>query len=197
MSKEQMRKDLQKHFRSKLRKLVLDTFEVHDAADLSPVDAATTLITELTHSAVMLLVDVSSMTPKHFGEIMERTFANARAEFKSNGGQLDDAEMEVMEVELLHPRVGPDVMGILPDFLDLADPRPVREQFNERYAHGGGWSPMSKWKLLKDNSISYPGEDPLKPLAQLKFRKELVVLYEHSWVAIIQPDRTFEISRMD
>jgi hypothetical protein len=194
MSKEQMRKDLQKHFRSKLRKLVLDTFEIHDAADLPSVDAATTLITELTHSAVMLLVDVSSMTPKHFGEIMERTFANARAEFTSNGGQLDET---TMEVELLHPRVGPDVMGILPDFLDPDDPRPVREQFNERYAHGGGWHPMDKWKLLKDNSISYPGEDPLKPLAQLKFRKELVVLYEHSWVAIIQPDRTFEISRMD
>jgi len=102
-----------------------------------------------------------------------------------------------IEVELLHPRVSPDVFGILPEFLDMKDPRPAREQLHERYAHGGGWHPMKEWKLEKDNSIRYPGDPPHEPLAQIKFRNELILIYEFSWVAIVQPDRSFEVSRMD
>jgi hypothetical protein len=31
----------------------------------------------------------------------------------------------------------------------------------------------------------------------MELRDELILIYEHSWVAIIQPDRTFETCRMD
>lgn len=51
--------------------------------------------------------------------------------------------------------------------------------------------------LADDNSLVYPGDPPVQPLAQAKLRHELVVFYPHSWVAVIQPDRSFEVCRMD
>jgi len=42
-----------------------------------------------------------------------------------------------------------------------------------------------------------PGDPPFKPLAQAKLRDELIVLYEADFVAVIQPDRSFEVARMD
>jgi hypothetical protein len=81
--------------------------------------------------------------------------------------------------------------------LDENDPRPAKDQFNERYAHGGGWHPMGGFKLNQDNSLKYPGDPPLKPVARLQFRNELIMFYDHAWVAIIHKDRYFEVCRMD
>lgn len=90
-----------------------------------------------------------------------------------------------------------DVLGMLDIMLWTSDPRPAKEQLNERYAHGGGWRPLSGWKLGKNDKIKYPGDPALTPVAHARLRDELVVLYPHGWVAIIQPDRSFEVSRMD
>ncbi len=97
---------------------------------------------------------------------------------------------------LLEPRMTPEHLGFIPGFLDEDDPRPAKEQFDERYVFGG-WSPFTGFKLRSDNSLKYTDDPALKPLAQTKLRGELVVFYDHSWVAIIQPDRSFEVSRMD
>jgi hypothetical protein len=37
----------------------------------------------------------------------------------------------------LHPRCTPDHVGFIPTFLDMDDPRPPSEQFQEQ--HVGGW----------------------------------------------------------
>ena len=99
--------------------------------------------------------------------------------------------------EFLDLRMTPEHLGLLPDMLDEDDPRPAKDQLNERYAHGGGWDPMKGFKLLKNNSLTYPGDPPLRPLAQCQFRNELIVFYDHAWVAIIHQDRYFEVCRMD
>jgi hypothetical protein len=103
----------------------------------------------------------------------------------------------MMEWIMLHPNMTPGHLGLLPWMLDENDPRDAREQFNERYAHGGGWHPMGGFKLNPNNSLKYPGDPVLEPLAHLQFRNELIVFYDSSWVAIIQKDRTFEVCRMD
>lgn len=103
----------------------------------------------------------------------------------------------MMTWELLHPNITPGHLGILPTMLNESDPRPAKDQFNENYAHGGGWDPFGGFELLEDNSLKYPGDPPLEPLAQLQFRNELIVFYEYSWVAIIHKDRYFEVCRMD
>jgi hypothetical protein len=103
----------------------------------------------------------------------------------------------MMTWELLHPGMTPEHLGLLPLMLDESDPRPAKDQFNERYGHGGGWHPMKGFKLHENNSLTYPGDPPLKPLAQLQFRNELIVFYDHAFVAIIHQDRSFEVCRMD
>lgn len=103
----------------------------------------------------------------------------------------------MIEFELLHPAMTQGHLGYLPGMLDASDPRPAREQFDEGYRNGGGWSPFKGHTLHADNTLSYPGDPPLPPLAQVRLRDELIVFYHHSWVAIIQPDRSYEIARMD
>ena len=103
----------------------------------------------------------------------------------------------MMEWQLLHPRITPEHLGIVPFMLDPDDPRPAKDQFNEHYAHGGGWRPMKGFKLGTLNSLHYPGDLPLTPLAELQFRNELIVFYDHAWVAIIHRDKYFEVCRMD
>jgi hypothetical protein len=88
-------------------------------------------------------------------------------------------------------------LGFLPDMLSERNPARAREQLHHGYAHGGGWDPFKGHELLADNSLKYPGDPSLPPLAQTKLRDELIILYQHSWVAIIQPDRSYEICRMD
>jgi hypothetical protein len=199
MSKEQMKKDLENRTREKLKLLTIDTIELYKTGGLSPRDAMATITSEMTYIVIQMLTATTRITPEKFGQLMQETYKAIYEKEKE-----DDDDVQIIEVQLLRPNVTPEILGCIPDFLDLRDPRPAREQFNENYAHGGGWHPMKGWQLLKDNSIYYTGslgesdnEPPYKPLAQTKFRNELIVIYDHAWVAIIQPDRTFEVSRMD
>lgn len=102
----------------------------------------------------------------------------------------------MLKWELLHPRMTMDMLGFLPSFLSDNDPEPAAKQFDRNYPFGG-WDPFKGFTLQKDNSLTYPGDPPMKPLAYTKLRDELVVFYPHAWVAIIQPDRSFEVCRMD
>lgn len=88
-------------------------------------------------------------------------------------------------------------LGFLPLMLDVNSPLPAQEQLNSGYAHGGGFQPFTGFELLSDNTIKYPGDPVLFPLASCKLKDELIVFHPHSWVAIIQPNRSFVIARMD
>jgi hypothetical protein len=89
-------------------------------------------------------------------------------------------------------------LGFLPDMLSEADPTPAREQLDRGYRHGGGWQPFNGFRLLANGCLKYAGDDPpIKPLAMTRLRHELIVLYEHDWVLIQQPDKSFEVCRMD
>lgn len=105
--------------------------------------------------------------------------------------------MTVIRWEALHPSVTKEHVGLLLYMLNDSNPAPAREQLDHGYRHGGGWDPFPGFRLLPDNRLSYPGDPPTRPIAQCHLRDELIVLYEHEWVAIIQPDRSFEVCRMD
>jgi hypothetical protein len=94
-------------------------------------------------------------------------------------------------------RGGSDQLGLLPGMVSEDDPRPAKEQFDANYSHGGGWRHMNGFTLKDDNSLVYSGDPPYRPLAVTWLRDELIVFYPYSWVAIIQPDRSFEVCRMD
>jgi len=90
-----------------------------------------------------------------------------------------------------------DICGFIPTFLSLADPRPAREQLDSGYQHGGGWRPQTGFTMHGGMSLHYPGDPAFRPLAMARFRDEKIVIYEHEYVAVIQPDGSFEVSRMN
>ena len=98
-----------------------------------------------------------------------------------------------------HPRATLELMGYIPNFLDDNDPRPACEQINEKYSYGGGWSPLvpKRWTMLSGERLKYPEDPPLSPMCELRMRDERIVLYPSSVVAIIQPDGSFEVCRLD
>lgn len=100
-------------------------------------------------------------------------------------------------VQPLHKSVTWDHIGMIPEWLSESDPRPAKEQLHSAYGHGGGWQPFNGFRLEADNSLTYPGDPAQYPIAEMHLRDELVLMYNHAWVAIIQPDRSFEVCRMD
>lgn len=97
----------------------------------------------------------------------------------------------------LHPRAAA-LLGYIPQFLSHIDPRSAREQLDAGYAHGGGWNPMSGWRLdPTTHSLTYPGDPPLHPIAHAELRDEQIFVYPHAWVVIISPAGDFEVARMD
>lgn len=101
-----------------------------------------------------------------------------------------------MQWVLLHPRATAEHLGLIPTFLDATDPRPAKEQFQERYIWGG-WMPFPGFEMVPNHGLKYPGDPAMFPLACTMLRDEKIFVYEYAWVAIVQPDDTFEVSRMD
>lgn len=101
-----------------------------------------------------------------------------------------------VDVTFLHPRANYDHVGALPDFLSASDPRSAKEQFHSNYGHGGGWNKMSGL-VMKGTTLWYPGDPPFVAIARMDLREEMILVYEHSIVAIVQRDGSFEAARMD
>lgn len=90
-----------------------------------------------------------------------------------------------------------DHWGYIPTFLDRNDPRPVKDQFNERYVFGG-WQPFKGFKFDPLHfTLKYPGDPLMLPIDSMKFRDETVILFQSAWVVILQKDNTWEVARMD
>jgi hypothetical protein len=96
---------------------------------------------------------------------------------------------------MLAQNTHPAALGLLPDFLSEDDPRPAAKQFDERYRHGG-WRPLPGF-AMSGNELLYPGDPPQPPIALVILRGEVILLYDYDFVAIVQPDGSFEVSRLD
>jgi hypothetical protein len=105
--------------------------------------------------------------------------------------------MSGLSVLLVHPNATPDHVGMIPDFLSTLDPRKAAEQFNERYAHGGGWHPQPGYEMDENGVLTYPGDPPFHPMAAIPFRDEMILIYIAGIVAVVQGDSSFEVCRMD
>lgn len=90
-----------------------------------------------------------------------------------------------------------EVVGYIKYFASQELDVPLRDQFNAAYSFGGGWNPFEGFEMLEDKSLKYPEDPPLRPLAVASFRNQKVYAYSYGWVAIVEEDGTFEVSRMD
>lgn len=102
----------------------------------------------------------------------------------------------MIEFELKHPRATIEHLGLVPEFFSADDPRPAKEQLRENYAHGGGWNPMQGFKMT-ETSLRYPGDPPFLLLAEAKLNSETLRLYTSAWLAVVQPDGSYEVARVD
>jgi hypothetical protein len=100
-----------------------------------------------------------------------------------------------MKVTFYHPKCTIHHWGYIPSFLFEEDLRPAKEQFNDRYP--GGWQPFNGFTKDEENRLHYPGDPVQFPVSEIQFRNERIILYQHDWVCIIQPDGTWEVCRMD
>lgn len=99
--------------------------------------------------------------------------------------------------------------GFLPEFLSALDPRGAVEQIDGNYAHGGGWNDFNGFTLHdwvpgeSDASpyLTYPGEfgrvEKYREVARATLRLETIILFEGDWTAVIQPDGSHRIARLD
>ena len=105
--------------------------------------------------------------------------------------------MPPLTITFLEPGVTLQTLGALPDMLDANDPAPAREQLDRGYRDGGGFRPLSGWYLGADDVLHFPGDRPYRPIAELRMRDERILVFECSFVAVIQSDRSFEVARID
>ena len=93
-----------------------------------------------------------------------------------------------------------DLLGFLPDILRPEDPLPAKEQIAARYSHGGGWRPFGKGEWTLDRFLlKFPGDPEMAPIAGLSLPQsmEIVLLYPHQMVSVIDFDRSFDVVRLD
>ncbi len=99
---------------------------------------------------------------------------------------------------MLDERVDPEALGFLPGFSDEDDPRPLREQLDGNYQHGGGWRPIKGFELEPlSAALTYPGDPTMHPFAAGIVRDETILFYPYALVLVLQKDETFEVCRMD
>ena len=98
-----------------------------------------------------------------------------------------------------------NTLGLIPAILSPRDNRPVAEQIRTGYAHGGGYNPVKGFSLEPNRLrpgkavLTYPGDPAYKEWGRCYFphTEELALVFSCAFVAIVQADGSFEVTRMD
>lgn len=102
---------------------------------------------------------------------------------------------------LLRPDMKREALGHLPEFLHNDNPHNAVTQFHNAYGHGGGWNKFEGFSFDPNHengpTLTYQGDPPYHAVAAAKLRDEIIHVYPHAWVQVIQPDGTWEVARMD
>lgn len=101
---------------------------------------------------------------------------------------------------LVHPHANCDMVGYIPSFIDNSSDVPLIEQINAEYI--SGWHKSDQpWKRdLKSNTMWACDEDqPFRMIARYHHKPtgEYLEFYESSFTAVVKPDGTFEVARLD
>lgn len=99
--------------------------------------------------------------------------------------------------EMLKEGVSYHDLGLVYYWFSLGDDTPTRDLIDRHYKQGGGFNEIDGFTLSDNNCLQYPGDPVLEPLAQLRRGPELVVFYDFALLAIIQQDRTFQVTRVN
>jgi len=90
------------------------------------------------------------------------------------------------------------LISILDGMLSVDNPISAKEQLNIGYSQYGGWHPMQGFHLVMPGMrLLYPGDPPMSPIVMTALRDEVIVVYPHDWVMVLQKDTSIEVCRMD
>jgi hypothetical protein len=97
-----------------------------------------------------------------------------------------------------HPQFEFEMLGIIPSFLDEADPRDAKTQLDANYGYGGYWmGAESGVRLGHNDAMLYPDDLPQPVLAETRLRDERILFYPGEFVGVVAADGTFAVQRMD
>jgi len=91
-----------------------------------------------------------------------------------------------------------DMLGMVPNMLNINDTRDAQTQIRDNYI--GGWNPMFGITIEpqdKKFALKYPGDPDLYPIAFTVLGEQIVLMYPFSWVAIVTPGKDTEVARLD
>jgi len=89
-------------------------------------------------------------------------------------------------------------LGFLPMILRDDDPRPVNEQMDDRYAHGGGWRPQGGFKFdFETGALKYPGDPPMYPVAMTRLHDDMIIIYPYAYMLVRHKDGSWQVMRAD
>lgn len=87
--------------------------------------------------------------------------------------------------------------GFIPFWLHNGIGMGAVEQISSNYGHGGGWRDSDGFTMDDESSLLYPGDPPMKVRAVGHVDQERVLIYDYGYVAVVQPDGTFQAARID
>lgn len=79
--------------------------------------------------------------------------------------------------------------GVIPHMLNEDDPRGAFEQLGQEGFNG--------FEMVASYGLKYPDDPTIYPVARIRFRDELVLVYPFDWVAVVQRDGAFKVARID
>jgi len=98
--------------------------------------------------------------------------------------------------EVLDKQLTQKNISYLKFFLHEDDQRSASEQINERYRYGS-WHNFKGFKHLGDGVIQFQDAPVDYPIAKAHLRAEVIYAYRYDWIAVFQPDGSFEVSRVN
>jgi hypothetical protein len=98
---------------------------------------------------------------------------------------------------------GGDDLGFLPLIIASDWDLPAAEQIAQNYAHGGGYRPRPGFGLVAGKMgqalLQHAGDPDIRERSRLylPYSDELCILFEHDFLAIVQDDGSFAVTRVD
>lgn len=92
-----------------------------------------------------------------------------------------------------------EMLGTIPDMLCPSIPVSAVEQIDAAYRDiGGGWRDTPGLQLnIEAGTLTYPDDPPRQLIAQGKLRDERILFFDGAWIAVVQPDESYRVARID
>jgi len=92
-----------------------------------------------------------------------------------------------------------EMLGSVPEMLSILNPLGAVDQIDAAYRPvGGGWRDSTGHRLdLEAGTLTYPGDQPRRLVAEASLRDERILFFNGAWVVVIQPDHSYRVARID